>query len=207
MNKRGKIKDFDLAIKIRNNQLVQRREELGMSAPQVAKLMGMSYPTYLWFENMKSKPYRKETNTLREPARKILKFWNASAEEIWPEAVRAIVNNKITKKIEGETALALAGEYTQGMGTSVHRLLEAKETLNGLNGVISTLTPREQEVIRRRFGIGCDPETIENIASDIQNDGARREHDKGLSSERVRQIESKVLRKLRHSLRSKQLRD
>jgi RNA polymerase primary sigma factor len=65
-----------------------------------------------------------------------------------------------------------------------------------MEDVLATLTEREKKVLRYRFGIGDGyPRTLEEVGS-IFN----------VTRERVRQIEAKALRKLRHPSRSEQLR-
>src|SRR6202022_3976151 len=62
--------------------------------------------------------------------------------------------------------------------------------------VLATLTPREEKVLRMRFGIGEKSDhTLEEVGQDF-----------GVTRERIRQIEAKALRKLRHPSRSKRLR-
>jgi len=66
---------------------------------------------------------------------------------------------------------------------------------NQAEGVLRTLTPREAEVLRRRFGIGDGTEhTLEEVGKAFN-----------VTRERIRQIESKALRKLRHPSRAKLL--
>ena len=61
--------------------------------------------------------------------------------------------------------------------------------------VLATLTPREEKVLRMRFGIGEKSDhTLEEVGQDFD-----------VTRERIRQIEAKALRKLRHPTRSKQL--
>jgi len=61
--------------------------------------------------------------------------------------------------------------------------------------VLSTLTPREEKVLRMRFGIGEKSDhTLEEVGQDFE-----------VTRERIRQIEAKALRKLRHPSRSKKL--
>ena len=61
--------------------------------------------------------------------------------------------------------------------------------------VLATLTPREEKVLRMRFGIGDKSDhTLEQVGQDFS-----------VTRERIRQIEAKALRKLRHPSRSKRL--
>ncbi len=76
---------------------------------------------------------------------------------------------------------------------------EASYTLlkEQLEDVLSTLTEREQEVLRLRFGLDDGrPRTLEEVGQMF-----------GVTRERIRQIEAKALRKLRHPSRSKKLKD
>ena len=66
-----------------------------------------------------------------------------------------------------------------------------------LTSVLSTLTPREEKVLRLRFGIEDGrTRTLEEVGKEFN-----------VTRERIRQIEAKALRKLRHPSRSKKLRD
>src|SRR5579885_2243197 len=65
-----------------------------------------------------------------------------------------------------------------------------------INNAMETLTPREEKVLRKRFGIGESTDhTLEEVGQDFE-----------VTRERIRQIEAKALRKLRHPSRSKKLR-
>ncbi len=66
-----------------------------------------------------------------------------------------------------------------------------------LSGVLKTLTPREEKVLRLRFGLEDGrPRTLEEVGKEFN-----------VTRERIRQIEAKALRKLRHPSRSKKLKD
>lgn len=66
-----------------------------------------------------------------------------------------------------------------------------------IEAVLSTLTTREADVLRRRFGLETgEPQTLEEIGQSY-----------GVTRERIRQIETKAMRKMRHPLRTKLLKE
>ncbi len=66
-----------------------------------------------------------------------------------------------------------------------------------LADVLSTLTPREAKVLRLRFGLEDGrSRTLEEVGKEFN-----------VTRERIRQIEAKALRKLRHPSRSRKLKD
>ena len=80
---------------------------------------------------------------------------------------------------------------------SPFKTLENSETSNRIEEVLSTLTDREEKIIRMRFGIGVGMEhTLEEVGKHFN-----------LTRERIRQIEIKALKKLRHPARSKLLKE
>ena len=82
------------------------------------------------------------------------------------------------------------------MSPTVEEIVVEEEMKQALNDVLETITPREEKVIRLRFGLDDGKErTLEQVGNVF-----------GVTRERIRQIEAKALRKLRHPSRSKKLR-
>jgi len=80
---------------------------------------------------------------------------------------------------------------------SPFKTLENNEASNKIEQVLSSLTEREEKIIRMRFGIGVSSEhTLEEVGKYFN-----------LTRERIRQIEIKALKKLRHPARSKMLKE
>jgi RNA polymerase primary sigma factor len=82
--------------------------------------------------------------------------------------------------------------YKTPTESAEHDILRAQ-----LLSVIETLTPREQKVIRLRHGLDDNhPRTLEEVGREFN-----------VTRERIRQIEAKAIKKLRHPNRSKKLQD
>lgn len=75
--------------------------------------------------------------------------------------------------------------------------VEAKLLKEQLNELVHELSPREEQVIRMRFGLDDSaPHTLEEVGQHFH-----------VTRERIRQIEAKALRKLRHPTRSRKIKD
>lgn len=94
---------------------------------------------------------------------------------------------------EGDSTLGeLFGDEAAGPAEQTVRRVESE----ALNAVLSTLTEREQAVLWHRFGLGDhEPESLDEIGKRF-----------GVTRERIRQIESKTMSKLRHPSRAHILR-
>lgn len=93
---------------------------------------------------------------------------------------------------EDTTILAL----TPDSSDSAFEIASHQELQERFRDVLATLTPREERIVRMRFGIGLDQgHTLESIGGEYN-----------VTRERIRQIEAKALGKLRHPTRSKKLR-
>jgi len=96
---------------------------------------------------------------------------------------------------EGETRL---GDFIEDQrGFEPVDTITAEDLKAQLQDILETLSPREREVLTLRFGLEDGrPHTLEEVGQKF-----------GVTRERIRQIESKALRKLRHPIRKKLLED
>ena len=95
----------------------------------------------------------------------------------------------------GETCVADLVSDNNAENPITNLIKEANQEI--INNVLDTLSTKEAEVIRMRFGINSDkPMTLEAIGQHY-----------GVSRERIRQIENKAIRKLRHPARAAALRE
>jgi RNA polymerase primary sigma factor len=124
----------------------------------------------------------------------------AEKMELPLDKVRKVL--KIAKEpISLETPIGEDEDSYLGDFIEDRRIVSPADAVIGLNlaeqtrKVLATLTPREEKVLRLRFGIGEKADhTLEEVGRDFE-----------VTRERIRQIEAKALRKLRHPSRSRKL--
>ncbi len=121
---------------------------------------------------------------------------------IEPDRVREILKiSQKTTSLEtpiGEDDDSLLGDFIADEAQlSPYEATTKQLMLENVDEVLSTLTDREAKVLKMRFGIhGTKALTLEEVGREF-----------GVTRERIRQIESKALRKLRHPSRRKKLQD
>jgi len=96
----------------------------------------------------------------------------------------------------GDDGDSLLGDFIEDKDASVpHDEMMLNDLTGRMNEVLSTLAPREEKVLRMRFGIGESRDhTLEEVGAFFE-----------VTRERIRQIEAKALRKLRHPKRCRKL--
>ncbi|MBI2370301.1 MAG: RNA polymerase sigma factor RpoD [Deltaproteobacteria bacterium] len=96
----------------------------------------------------------------------------------------------------GDEEESTLGDFIEDKATKMPTDAAVERNLSEkIQMVLSTLTPREEEILRLRFGIGKESDhTLEEVGKYFN-----------LTRERIRQIETKALRKLRHPVRRRKL--
>jgi RNA polymerase primary sigma factor len=179
--------------------------------------LGYKFSTYAtwWIRQAVTRAIADQSRTIRVPVHmneSLTKFLRAS-RELEKELGRAPKNEEIANRLEitaekvadlrslsrdpvsldlpvGRDGESVLGDLIEGRSAaSILDPLMVHDVRDETAGVLRTLSPVEEKVIRMRFGIGYDREhTLEEIALDF-----------GRTRERIRQIEFKALQKLRSS--------
>jgi len=183
---------------------------------------GFKFSTYAtwWIRQAITRALIDQTKTIRVPVH-MMEFYNRVTKvsrELTQSLGREPTNEEIarklkvpTKKVEevfraiqdpialqtpvGDEDTELEDFIGDQTSPSPYNDTENREISNYIKKVLSTLTPKEERVIRMRFGIGVDRDhTLEEVGRHLT-----------ITRERVRQIEAKALRKLKHPSRLKAL--
>jgi len=183
---------------------------------------GFKFSTYAtwWIRQAITRALIDQTKTIRVPVH-MMEFYNRvtkASRELTQQLGREPTNEEIaqklmvpTRKVEevfraiqdpialqtpvGDEDTELEDFIGDKNSPSPYSDAEKIETSEQIQSVLKTLTPKEEKVIRMRFGIGADRDhTLEEVGRHLS-----------ITRERVRQIEAKALRKLKHPSRLKAL--
>ena len=183
---------------------------------------GFKFSTYAtwWIRQAITRALIDQTKTIRVPVH-MMEFYNRvtkASRELTQQLGREPTNEEIAQKLivpirkveevfraiqdpialqtpVGDEDTELEDFIGDKNSPSPYSDAEKIETSEQIQQVLKTLTPKEEMVIRMRFGIGADRDhTLEEVGRHLS-----------ITRERVRQIEAKALRKLKHPSRLKAL--
>jgi len=187
------MKDLQVTVQIRNNQILERRVNLGITQATLSRATGISQSTCNGLETMRINPRSKKGGFILA-AEKLGIFFKVSAEVLFPEKMSAITENKVVREMDVENFAALADNLPSLLPSPENAVI-ALERRDAIEEALQTLSPKEAQVLKMRFGIGGSRDhTLKEVGEHF-----------GVQQERIRQIESVALRKLRHPARSHHL--
>lgn len=180
-------------LRFRNEDLTRKRLIAGFKRQEdLADVLGVSATTVSTWETFRAYPQKMEI------IEALLFALDCEYEEIFPpEFVRA-VRKKIGVPLERVIDVKQLPRYTRGefLLPSPEKACELKEIENTIEEAFKMITEREAEVLRMRFGLGGRREhSLEEAGEQLK-----------VGKERIRQIEAKALRKLKHPTRNRRLR-
>lgn len=182
--------DFEVTVRVRNNQLKSRRDELGFSQAQMAAAVGIAKQQYQGLESMREHPLTSKGHW-RGVALALASFFDVMPDDLFPPDVLGIKSNVSTRTANASEVIAITNGSSR-IALPASKAYDNAELSACLGDSISTLSAKERTVIDGRF---YEDKTLEEIGQDMF-----------LTKDAVRQIEEKALRKLRHPSRSKVLR-
>lgn len=184
----------------KNAALVEAREEAGLTSTQIAKEIGLHKGHYFRIEAMNNYPSK-------DLQRKICDYFRSQdvfvlEEDLFPEELKYIAKGEELDKPEiislddiDEDILIVNPEEELDHRELKRVLDEVLDTLKNFRPSIVRNSKRHEEVIRYRFGIDVDKLTYKELTTIL-----------GVTKERVRQIENKALKALKHPTRARKLR-
>jgi RNA polymerase sigma factor (sigma-70 family) len=198
-------KDYRIELKVKNNLLYTAIKEAGFDTVRSFSIASkISYVGICSLVTMRSSPIAKITSTRKQFNRpfsdlvyKICDALRKEPEELFAQChIDYNGKSSVIAEVDAREVDAYL-EMTRQLSledNSLDKEIFAEQSSHLLLEQLKTLTPREQKVIKARFGLDEEAKTFSDVSASL-----------GVSRERIRQIESKALRKLRHHSRSEKL--
>lgn len=182
-------KDYRVNIKVRNNRLIEAIEESGgQLGGKWCKANNLNYTRVNDLIRLKASPLAANKIDLSATAAKLCEVLNKSPNELWSDdLIHPLVQNDIAVKLSAPELKQIV-QYHEN---EPDKLFAISEMQDKVNDVVNDLDPREKEVIKMLF---FDELTLEEVGERFD-----------VTRERVRQIEARALRKLRHPKKSEEL--
>jgi RNA polymerase sigma factor (sigma-70 family) len=194
-------KEYKIKVSVKNNLILKAIAAAGyknvnefakfndLNANSITSLIRFSQSVYL------------KNGEISKAAQTLLDALDLMLEDLWtPEQLNLKIDkNYVERELEQSELNMLTHEMKfLPSAESEFESKEFKKFINSLlNDSIITLTEKEQKVLKMRFGLdGNEEHTLESISQKMS-----------VTRERIRQIESKALRKMRHPSKSNKILD
>jgi RNA polymerase sigma factor (sigma-70 family) len=182
------MSDYRIRITVRNARLLRAIEQAGhRPGAQFAEAVGISYAgALLPYLNLTRSPLRPD-GLLRDCAWALCDFLQASPSDLWSdEQLQPLAQHHSSVDLDADSVKALI--CGGPIADDPLRLVSRSQVGRILQQAIDSLSPREADVIRERYFVGS---TLDEVAQKLT-----------ITRERVRQIETKALDKLRQDSRT-----
>lgn len=191
--------DYQIEIRVRNGRILALMRRAGhFSVASLCRAMGTpNQYSVAQIIDMKTSPLNR-SGEWRPYVLKMAEALNCLPDDLFTEAQRTSVmesNRAVIAVSEAEVGSFL--ERARAAAMTPEHVAALHERKGLIHEAIATLTPRERSIVIDRFGLfGAEERTLEEV-------GATH----GVTKDRIRQIEAKALRKLKHPKVSGGLRD
>ncbi len=190
-------KEIRVEARLRNNRLYRAIFDVYPNVSVFCKSGGFQETTVGALLNLKKWPLIKRGEHKGEYLKicvKIANFFGYLPEVLFPLPLYSLKTVKVEKEFFfAELPGILQAQYLPEPETP-RDILAQKQLKVAVEEALATLTPREELVLKKHFGIDGDEETFEEIGTEF-----------GVCPQRINQIEKNAFRKLRHVSKSKKL--
>ena len=194
------MEEYRLKVSVRNNLILTVIEDMGYTnLHKFSKENFVSLTGLYDLINLKSPPIGVE-GEFSKTAKELMEALGACPTDLWTEEQLTLTlkKNSQQKNLSKEALrVALRSDARSLIGLDYpEQGVAEKETVQAVHEAIESLTPREAQVLALRFGLGNENEhSLEETGEKFN-----------INRERIRQIEARALRKMRHPSRSEKLR-
>lgn len=194
--------DIRVGFTFRNNYILTKMEEREITSVaelcrqlnEQSKLATKVNPGNIGrLINMKE-PAQNQEGSWTYYALRLAEFFNCLPEDLFSDMQKQIALKR--NRAEAEVNFAEIQALTTRPLSSPETMVQAKKFSEKIRDALAALPNRQGEVLRMRFGIDCEEMTLAQIGEIL-----------GVIPERIRQIEAKGLRNLKHPARSKPIID
>lgn len=200
--------DLRVELRTRNNVLWHAIFDTHKTVAEFCRAHDLCHSSVGDILNLKASPYMTkrtgarqtsasfESKTLTKIADRLVQITRILAEDLFPRGLYlGIIPTKMIAEIPSSMYRGLSAAKHLTLPPAQEGIVDAREAREALESALSTLTPREETVLRMRFGLDSPEEsTCEEVGQKLGCGGAR-----------ILQIQAKALRKLQHRSRSRKL--
>lgn len=185
------MRDYRVTVRVRNNRLLSAIEKRHPTVAAFCRASGINQSELGKLIAMTESPVDRHGDW-RLIVVRLCEFMRVMPSDLFTdEQTVALKVNRVDVEMDAHDVSAML----PGSTTDPDRRVELEDLTRAIDQQLATLPDVQRDVIRRRFGLDCEQETIDSIAASLD-----------VSRERVRQIEEVALRKLRHPSRADDVR-
>ena len=198
------VNEYRVKFSIRNNLILTAIENAGYkNVSAFCKAVGIPPTSLTNLVAMKEPPITK-SGEFSHAAKKLMEELCLLPTELWTteQLHLKLERNIAVREVSAEGMRAALGmgseDVLQILGTddAPDEGISKQELKDTVADILDSINPREAKILRLRFGFGCREHTLEEVAEYFD-----------VTRERIRQIENKAIRKLKHPSRSDKLKE
>lgn len=196
------VNEYRIKVTVRNNLILNAIENAGYkSVSEFCRAVGLPKTALTELIAMR-KPPLNQSGEFSENAKALMEELCALPTDLWTteQLTLKLKRNTAQRDVSSEGMRAALGMHAEEMlelmkPDDPDEAVLKQEMVSVVEEQLESLSPRQALILRMRYGIGCEEHTFEEIGDKFE-----------LTRERVRQIEAKALRLLKHPSRSDELR-